>query len=74
MNHSVADMTVDELRQLVRSVVREVLDEVLADPDAGLELQDAVREQLAAELDRLQSGALETTEVSLVAAELGLRW
>ncbi|MEP7355721.1 MAG: hypothetical protein ABI847_00615 [Anaerolineales bacterium] len=74
MSDSVAEMTVDELRQLVRSVVKEVLAETLADPDAGLELSDEVVEHLNEVVTRLAEGTLETTKVEDVAAELGLRW
>ena len=74
MTDSVADMTVDELRQLVRSVVKEVLAETLADPDAGLELRDDVIEHLNDVTTRFREGMLETTKIEDVAAELGLRW
>jgi ribosome-binding factor A len=35
----VTEMTAQELKQLVQSAVKEVLQEVLADPDVGLELR-----------------------------------
>jgi 2-iminoacetate synthase ThiH len=74
MNNSVAEMTLDELRQLVRSVVKEVLAETLADPDAGLELREEVIEHLNDVMARLRESALETTKIEDVAAELGLQW
>jgi hypothetical protein len=74
MNNSVAEMTLDELRQLVRSVVKEVLAETPADPDAGLALRDEVIEHLNDVMSRLREGALETTKIEDVAAELGLSW
>ncbi len=45
----VNDLTVDELRTLMREVVEEVVEEqlgLLKDPDEGLELRDDVAESL----------------------------
>jgi hypothetical protein len=74
MNNSVADMTVDELKRLVHAAVRDALQELLPDPDAGLELRedviDFLRESLAA--DRQES--MTKITASQVAAELGLDW
>lgn len=42
----VADLTVDELRALIREVVHEQLRDLLADPDKGLELTDEIRTRL----------------------------
>jgi ribose 1,5-bisphosphokinase PhnN len=38
-NVPLAEMTAQELKTLVQSAVREVLQEILADPDAGRELR-----------------------------------
>ncbi len=37
---TVAELTVDELRALIRETVTEVVTEMLDDPDRGLELSD----------------------------------
>ena len=42
----VADLTVAQLKGLIRDTVAKVLQEFLRDPDAGLELQPAVEEEL----------------------------
>ncbi len=43
----VADMTVDELRALIREAVRDVIEEIAEDdPDAGLEFKPEVAEYL----------------------------
>ena len=42
----VADLTVEELRDLIATTVWETLQDFLGDPDAGLELQDWVKERL----------------------------
>ncbi|MFA0734075.1 MAG: hypothetical protein OGMRLDGQ_000575 [Candidatus Fervidibacter sp.] len=42
----VADLTVEELRDLIATTVWETLQDFLGDPDEGLELQDWVKERL----------------------------
>ena len=74
MNNSIAEMTVDELKQLVRAAVRDALQELLPDPDAGLELRvdviDFLRESLAQE----RQGTLMKISAGQVAADFGLDW
>ena len=41
---TVAELTVEELRALIREVVAETLRDELRDPDAGLDLPDPFRE------------------------------
>jgi hypothetical protein len=56
----VNDLTVDELRNLLREVVEEVVEEqlgLLRDPDEGLELRDDVVESLEAYLETDRRGA-----------------
>ena len=65
----VAEMTVDELKHLVREVTRQTVVEILADPDEGLEL----REEMKAKL-RTSLAAAETIPAADVAANLGLEW
>jgi hypothetical protein len=53
MSVHVNDLTVDELRALMREVVEEVVEEkigLLVDPDEGLELREDVVESLEAYL------------------------
>ena len=53
MTLHVNDLTVDELRALMREVVEEVVEEqlgLLKDPDEGLELRDDVAESLSSYL------------------------
>ncbi len=45
---SVADLTVGELKELIRETVMEAISELLIDPDEGLEL----REEFVAEMVR----------------------
>ncbi len=46
----VADLTIDELKKLIREAVSEQFKEVLFDPDNGLELKDEVEQRLRASL------------------------
>lgn len=63
LDKKVSDMTVKELKELIRGVVREVVD-----PDYGLELRPEVEAELKASLKRKEKGIpLET-----VVKELGL--
>ena len=74
MSRSIADLTVDELKQLIRAAVWDALQELLPDPDAGLELRedviDLLRESLA------HSRQMDTTAIPIaqLARELGLDW
>jgi len=67
----VAEMTRDELQQLVTQTVRQTLYQVLRDPDQGLALQDWVVERLK-QAKPLDKDAL--IPAGQVAAELGLNW
>ncbi len=42
----VADMTTDELREMIESSVERKLVELMADPDAGLQLRPEITESL----------------------------
>ena len=56
MGKTLADMSADELRTLVSSVVEEKLIELLGDPDVGLELRDDVRERLLRQQQSVADG------------------
>jgi hypothetical protein len=46
----VTDLTIDELKKLIREAVDEKLKEILLDPDNGLELRDEMEQRLKASL------------------------
>jgi len=74
MAHStVADLTVDEFKNLIREVVAQTLAEVLGDPDEGLELRDDFRIALQRSLASVEAGG-KTMPAQEVAAKLGLSW
>lgn len=64
---TVADLTVNELREIIRETVRETLLE--RDPDAGLELRPEFIESLS------QPEPLEgRVRIEDLAAEIGFKW
>lgn len=46
----VSDLTVDELKKLIREAVDEKFHEILFDPDSELELRDDIEQRLKASL------------------------
>jgi hypothetical protein len=70
---SVADLTVDELRNLIKEVVTQTILEIFGDPDEGLELRDEIQERLRRSLAVTPAGG-ETRPAQEVAAKLGLEW
>lgn len=70
---SVADLTIDEFKSLIREVVIETLAEMLGDPDVGLELRDHFRTALQRSRASAEAGE-KTIPAQGVAAKLGLRW
>ena len=69
----VADLTIDEFRDLIRAVVIQTLSEMLGDPDEGLELRDDFAEELLGSLATVETGS-KTTSAQKVAEKLGLTW
>jgi hypothetical protein len=65
----VADLTLDELKELIKGIVDDRLRELLGDPDLGLQLGEAVRARLKASL-------ASTARISgdEIANTLGLTW
>ena len=74
VTHSkVADLTIDEFRDLVRAVVIQTLSEMLDDPDEGLELRDDFAEELRDSLAAVETGS-KTVSAQRVSEKLGLTW
>src|SRR2546421_8977390 len=64
-----SDLTLEELKALVKGIVDDRLRELLGDPDLGMEMGEAIRARLK---QSLASSARITGEE--VAEKLGLRW
>ena len=56
MAANVGQLTTDELREIIGSVVEEKLKEILADPDDGLNLTAAVEERLTKQKHEVAKG------------------
>lgn len=46
MTDTVAQMTIEELRDLIETSIEQKLLEIFGDPDEGLEIRESVRERL----------------------------
>ena len=63
----VSDFTPEQFKALVRESVEEALEDLVGDPDEGLELRDALKA-------RLQTSKEPSVPAEDVAEELGLSW
>ena len=66
----IADMTVNEFRELVRDTVTQSVTELLGDPDERLTLRDDFAERLELSLADVEAGGA-TTSLEDVAGRLG---
>lgn len=71
---TVSDLTIDELRGLIREVVVETIAELLGDPDADLELSEEFKTELLYSLGQRQTHRQESVAMEDVARDLGLEW
>ena len=62
----IKELTVEEFKDLVQDAIEEKLQELIADPDAGLELREEFKERLRASLAARQPGekGIPTDEVA----------
>ena len=69
----VQEMTIDELKGLIRETVEEKLEEMLGDPDWGLEVRAEVQKRLRRSLDETEQG-VSGISVDEVVKSTGLKW
>ena len=69
----IRDLTTEQLKTLIQEVVEEKLQEMLDDPDQGLELREEVKQRLRESLDAAERGE-ESIPVEQVARETALQW
>jgi hypothetical protein len=65
----ISDLTLNELKDLVKGIVDDRLRELLGDPDLGMELGEAARARLKASL-----ASTERIAGDEAAERLGLKW
>ena len=69
----IRDLTTEQLKALIQDVVEEKLQEMLDDPDQGLELREEVKQRLRESLDAAERGEV-SIPVEQVARETALQW
>ena len=69
----VKDLTVEEFKALIQEAMEERLEEVIGDPDLGLELRGKIKEKLQDSLAAMQGGQ-EGTPLEEVVRQVGLDW
>ena len=65
----ICDLSLDELKELVKGLVDDRLRDLLGDPDLGVQLGEAIRKRLKESL-----ASTERISGDDVAEQLGLRW
>ena len=70
---NVKELSVEQLKTLIQEAVEEKLQEILGDPDQGMEVKEDVRERLKHSLATAERGG-ESIPIGQVAKELGLEW
>jgi len=73
MSTKVAELTVDEFKQLIATTVEWKLSEMLGDPDEELELREEIKDRLRRSLEAERHG-VKGIPAQEVAAQLGLEW
>jgi hypothetical protein len=71
MSTNVGQLTTEELKEIIGSVVEEKLKELLSDPDYGLEMRTAVRERLVSQQQEVLDGE-RGEDLDSIALRLGL--
>ncbi len=56
VQQKVADLTTDELREIIREVVMETMNDLVKDPDEGLELREDFALKLEASIKAVEAG------------------
>jgi hypothetical protein len=69
----VKELTAEQLKNLVQEAVEETLEELIGDPDRGLELREEVKDRLRASLASIQKGQ-KVIPIGEVARQAGLDW
>jgi len=69
----VKELSVEQLIALIQEAVEEKLQEILGDPDRGLELKEDIKERLKQSLSAVERGE-RGIPISQVVKETGLKW
>ena len=66
----VKELTADELKEIIHKAIEEKFEEMLGDPDQGLELRETVKKRLSRSL----ASKSPRLPADKVAKDLGLEW
>ena len=69
----VKELSVEQLKALIQEAVEEKLQEILGDPDQGLELREDIKDRLRHSLAAVERRE-EVIPIGQVAKEIGLEW
>ena len=69
----VKELTVEQFKSLIEEVIEEKLEELIGDPDIGLELREEIKERLRSSLAARQRGE-KGIPIEEVARQAGLDW
>lgn len=69
----IKELTVEEFKDLVQDTIEEKLQELIGDPDDGLELREEIKETLRSSLAARQRGE-KGVPIDEVARQAGLDW
>ena len=69
----VKELSVEQLKALIQEAVEEKLQEILGDPDQGMELSEDIKERLKQSLSAMERGE-RGIPISQVIKETGLKW
>jgi len=70
---TVAELTVEELKNLIREVVLQTLSEMLGDPDEGLSVKEEFQWEIQKSLAAVEAGGTRKP-IQQLAEDLGLTW
>jgi signal recognition particle GTPase len=69
----VKELTVEQFKGLIQEAIEEKLEELVGDPDLGLELREEIEERLHSSLAARQNGQ-KGVPIDEVARQAGLDW
>ena len=70
----VSDLSIDELKNIIREVVEQTITDLIVDPDEGLELRQEIQISLKESMESIRSGEKSTVSVQQVAENLDIEW
>ena len=73
VNMKMKELTVEQFKGLIQDAIEEKLEELVGDPDLGLELKEEIKERLPSSLAARQNGQ-KGVPIDEVARQAGLDW